>query len=258
MAGAAMQPGRWRMLAGLALLAALMALAVAVWFVARGGVESALTEPEAIPIARAPESPDRERPENPGGETVPDRDKEVYSTFESDRARGEPVVERLLPAAETPMQEPAPKAVAADDGPAVADEPGNAAAETAEPDDAPPAVEEVTVAARPAPTPPPAAVKEPEPDPAPTRAVPAAPAGDWQVQLAALRDEAAAMQTWRRISARQKTLLQGLSPDVSRLETRDRGVFYRLRVGGFATRDGAAELCERLKKAGQDCLVARR
>ena len=53
------------------------------------------------PIIKAGPAPYKVRPERPGGMQVPDRDKQVYSRI--DGAPRAPVVERLLPPAETPI-----------------------------------------------------------------------------------------------------------------------------------------------------------
>ncbi|WP_417517271.1 SPOR domain-containing protein [Minwuia sp.] len=263
MAGEETGGGRWPLFAGLALLAAVMALALTIWFVARDDGGSALMDPKSIPIARAPENPDRERPADRGGEQIPDQDKQVFETFQSEGDRAPERVERLLPAAETPMPEPEPEArpepaptetgpepdsTAAETQAAAASGPATVVVETPDTAPVPPPA--------PAPKPEPAAAAKPEPQPAPAPA-PAAE-GNWQVQLAALRDEAAARQTWKRVSSKQKALLGSMQPDISRTDTGSKGIFYRLRVGGFASRDQAAAFCDRLKKAGQDCLVARK
>ncbi|WP_416898220.1 MAG: SPOR domain-containing protein [Minwuia sp.] len=252
--------GRWRLAAGLVLLAALMAFGVVAWFVFRGE-EAVVQVREAVPIARAPDGPDRERLAEPGGEEIPDQDKRVYDSFGSG-AQGE-TVERLLPAVEQPLPEPQPAPAPA---PTVKEmpPPADLPQKDLETVEVEPRGEggETAAAVPPPPAPPPASTPEPKPAAAPApatpAATPAAPTGDWQVQLAALRDNAAAMQTWNRISGKQKALLGGMNPDVSRVDTGDRGIFYRLRVGNFGSRAEAETFCGRLKQAGQDCLVAKR
>lgn len=248
--------GKWKLLAGLALLAAIMALGVALWFVFSADGERIAAQPEAIPVARAPAGPDREKPADRGGTVVPDTDKKVYETFQPASSRQEERIERLLPAGEAPLADPPPKPAAQV---AVAEP-----AATAEPEPAKPAetvVVEETKPAVPAPAPRPESTApraEPEPEPdAPKVAVVKPVNGSWQVQLAALRDEGSALATWKRISGRQTALLNGMSPTISKTTVKDKGVFYRLRTGSFDTRDKASAFCDRLKKAGQDCLVAK-
>jgi len=171
------------------------------------------------------------------------------------------VVERLLPAAEQPLPEPKPE-------PKPASEPEPVTEVTVAPRLEPEA-EAVETATEPAPKPEPKpepvrksitdiVVKgSPAPVPAPAPIPTDGGAEAWRVQLAALRDESAAAQTWQTISTRQKALLGTLKPSISRVETEGRGTFYRLRVGAFPTKADADALCTALKKAGQDCLVAK-
>lgn len=248
------ETGRWKLLAGLALLGAVMALGVALWFVFSADGERVARQAEAVPVARAPAGPDREKPVDRGGTVVPDTDKQVYETFQPASSRQEERVERLLPAEEEPLADPAPKPV-----------PEVAAVEpvaTTEPEPGKPAetvvVEQVEPAV-PAPAPRPASkpARKAEKPEAPKVAVVTPASGTWQVQLAALRDEGAALATWKRIAGKQPTLLKGMSPTVSKTKVKDKGVFYRLRTGSFESREKAGAFCDRLKKAGQDCLVAR-
>jgi hypothetical protein len=81
--------------------------------------------------------------------------------------------------------------------------------------------------------------------------------GNYVVQLASLRSEDVAVSTFRGLQQRF-ALLQQASPDIQRADLGDRGIYYRLRVGPYQTREEAVDLCERLKAAGGDCLVQRR
>ena len=47
----------------------------------------------------------------------------------------------------------------------------------------------------------------------------------------------------------------GKTPDVERADLGDKGIYYRLRLGPFASRDAAADYCLGLKDRGQDCIV---
>ncbi len=93
--------------------------------------------------------------------------------------------------------------------------------------------------------------------PAPSGPRPAA-SGNFVVQLASLPSQAAADQTWSRVANRYSSLLGPYTKDVQAVDLGARGIFYRLRIGYFATRDAATNLCATLKSQGQDCLVASR
>lgn len=157
---------------------------------------------------------------------------------------------------------PAPELAAApeDAAPAVAAEAEATApeaavpeVETAEVDAAPEAAAtgepEALVPAQAAPTPAPAM-----PAPAATAAVPAT-GGAFVVQLAAVREEAAAGPAYKALQDKHAALLGGHALDVERADLGERGIFYRVRAAGFATRDAAVRTCASLKAAGQDCMV---
>ncbi|MBB5519477.1 SPOR domain-containing protein [Amphiplicatus metriothermophilus] len=80
-------------------------------------------------------------------------------------------------------------------------------------------------------------------------------AGTHLVQVGAFGSEDEAMVQWSRLQGRLGDYLDGKAPDVERADLGERGVFYRLRVGPFASADSAASYCEGLKQRGQDCLV---
>jgi hypothetical protein len=125
---------------------------------------------------------------------------------------------------------------------APAEAPAPPAEDTAAPADI--AAPEVQVAAAPAPE---------AQAPAPTAA-----AGDgYMVQLSSQRSEEAARSSFGPLQRRFPSLLGGLEPDVQQANLGEKGIYYRLRVGPWATRAEAVDLCEKLKAAGGSCLVAR-
>lgn len=67
-----------------------------------------------IPTVRAPDGPFKVRPEAPGGQDIPNRDKDVYGLLEKGKgeapAKGKGKGENLLPRPEAPLPPPAPKA----------------------------------------------------------------------------------------------------------------------------------------------------
>ncbi|MGJ3232652.1 MAG: SPOR domain-containing protein [Oceanicaulis sp.] len=77
-------------------------------------------------------------------------------------------------------------------------------------------------------------------------------------QIAAFRSEEDAQADWRRFSRAYPELAAGRNPDIQRADLGDRGIYYRLRINGFATREAANEYCQTLQSRGQACLVARR
>ena len=79
--------------------------------------------------------------------------------------------------------------------------------------------------------------------------------GGFQIQLAALRSETAAQDAWNRIQQRHARLFDGAVLNIQRADLEARGVFYRLRVGSFETRETASAFCSDYKAAGGDCIV---
>lgn len=78
--------------------------------------------------------------------------------------------------------------------------------------------------------------------------------GSHVVQIAALQSRAEAEAAWRRISRKLGDYARGKSPDVL-APTSSSDIYYRLRVGPFATRDAANAYCAGLKERDQGCMV---
>lgn len=79
--------------------------------------------------------------------------------------------------------------------------------------------------------------------------------GRYEVQLAALPNEEQAHQEWGRLRRKLPDLLGSYEPVYRKVE-RDGKNFVRLRVGGFADRAAARQLCVRLHAQAQACAVA--
>lgn len=90
--------------------------------------------------------------------------------------------------------------------------------------------------------------------PAPAAAAPAAPAGSATIQLGAFSSEAAANKAWANLSKRF-AYLADLNRAVSPAEVGGNKV-YRLRVIA-GTAANAANLCGKLRVAGENCVVVR-
>ncbi|MGX6647388.1 SPOR domain-containing protein [Maricaulaceae bacterium MS644] len=95
------------------------------------------------------------------------------------------------------------------------------------------------------------------PRPAPAEPQPGA-AQPYLAQIAAFRSEEDAQSDWRRFARSFPDLASGRNADIQRADLGERGIYYRLRVNGFATRDAANAYCQTLQARGQACMVARR
>ena len=80
---------------------------------------------------------------------------------------------------------------------------------------------------------------------------------DYMVQLAASRSRALARGVYARLQSEYDDLLGRRDPFILRVDLGDRGIFYRVNVAGFASKEAADNFCADLKKRGQDCLVRR-
>jgi len=76
------------------------------------------------------------------------------------------------------------------------------------------------------------------------------------VQVSSQRSASAANQTYRTLSRRYSSLLEGKGVDIRRIEISGKGVYYRVRIPG-ETRAEANSLCQSLKSRGGDCFVTR-
>lgn len=104
-----------------------------------------------------------------------------------------------------------------------------------------------------------------EPLPAASQpALPAAPSpveagdalsGTHLVQVGAFGSQNEADTNFSRMQTKFGELFSGKGSDVERADLGAKGVFFRLRIGPFASSADAKTFCEGLKSRGQDCLV---
>lgn len=194
------------------------------------------------PVITAENTPFKIIPDDQEGVQTPDQDKEVFDVMSGQDTREDVIT---LPPPETPVERPNE----ADITPGPTDD--TASVETV---DTPP-VERPSVD-RPA-------VDTPvtRPDPTPTQPAPTPPAkgnSDWVVQVASLRSQAEAESTYAAIERANGAILSAFRSDIVRVDLADKGVYYRARVVGFASKQEADRTCERLKSADQSCFVTRR
>ena len=79
------------------------------------------------------------------------------------------------------------------------------------------------------------------------------------VQLAALRSQSAAEETWASISSKHSAVLpSGSYKDIVRAEVPNKGTFYRLRLAGLSGKDMADRVCNQLKARNQTCFTTSR
>jgi cell division septation protein DedD len=86
---------------------------------------------------------------------------------------------------------------------------------------------------------------------------PSLPQAAYVVQISAQRSEDDAMASFQALQVRYPALLGNREPMVRRIQIGDRGPYYRVGIGPFATTQAAAQVCTELRTAGAACLVAR-
>lgn len=270
----------------------LIVFGAVVWNTYRQGVRS---EAGALPVIAADEAPYRRRPDDAGGTVTPDLDRRFYDEMDGSsrpvidpdaplrRSVSSDDVDTLrgggsdVVVGDGPMDLRPPRDEAESEAASALPPPRSALdqqAETlAELGGRPAAVGDgeriaaldpatAALAAREA-SPPvsPAPVAAPANDT--PLAAPATPAprfafsasGTYLVQIAALREQAAADRAWSELVSRHPGLMAGADKRVQRADLGARGIFYRLRAGAFDTREAASAFCEALKTAGNDCIV---
>ena len=246
----------------------------------------------SVPLVTVEETPVKVRPEESGGVDVPDRDKYVYKSLTDEEPEAEqllpppeePMERPPIEVVEVAASEPAPEVMA---------EAEDAAMETATRQaPAPPPLDELVVVDTPMaeaefmkeeaavdePSVEPsvemvAAIEEapkatepeaapaPAPEPEISSAAPEqsaslrADSGRFLVQIGAAQNEAAANGEIARLAKKHPNILSLLSGIVIRADLGDKGVWYRMRVGPFATRGDANGVCGQLKAVNVGCFV---
>jgi SPOR domain len=90
--------------------------------------------------------------------------------------------------------------------------------------------------------------------PAPANDAPTA-AGNYRVQLAALKTEADAKGAWKRLAAKYPDILGPLALHLEKVDLGTKGIYYRVQAGPFTHKNAARDICTKLKPKGQPCLV---
>jgi cell division protein FtsN len=100
--------------------------------------------------------------------------------------------------------------------------------------------------------------------PAPVKTATVAPAaaklaaaGGYVLQIGAYKSQADADAAWKVYKGRHAALLSAYSSEVQQADLGEKGIWYRLRISGFADKDMATSLCDRLKADGGACIPGR-
>lgn len=196
---------------------------------------------DQTPRILADAEPYKEVPLERGGVETPNQDKEIYDVLNGTASE---VEVSTLPPAETPMSVPKPTEAAKPAANVVIKETGSNGTST-------PTQTQVEKTPR---------VKTP----ISTAKHPSAPTtsgtssdGNYFVQVASLRSESEANALWDKLAANMGDVIRTSHyADVKRVDLSERGIYYRLRVGGLSDKDAAQNMCAQLKSRGQDCIIS--
>jgi hypothetical protein len=75
------------------------------------------------------------------------------------------------------------------------------------------------------------------------------------VQVSSQRSQDQAEAAFAGMQSRFGSVLGGMSPTIQQADLGAQGIYYRVRVGPWSTREEAIQVCEALKAAGGDCFV---
>jgi len=251
-----------------------------VWYAYTSGSSGSIGPVRTV---EADTTPYKVKPDNPGGEIIPDQDKLVFNEAvgrttdtedilgdepEAPQARPESVpVRKFVPPAPEPPPAPPPEAVQplAQAPSLPGAQPATAPGKPADPATLPvakagPAGPKPVIVQQPL-TPPATATAPPVPaveaKPVAAEIVEVAPAGGKSpvVQLGAYGSEAGALDSWAQVQRKQGAVVAGLTPQVIKFNAPGKGDLYRLVIGPFAERSAAVDVCAQLKAQGRDCIV---
>jgi cell division protein FtsN len=260
----------------LLIVLALLVLAMFAGFVWLAYSEGVARGRGEAPVVTADAGPARVAPANPGGTAEPYKGFKVY---EQPAPPDEDTAQAAAPA-QPKAQQPAPQAkpsapvavAPAKPAPATTTEPPPARMAAVEPPKSVPP-KPAALPAQPArpigpATAPPRSLNSNAAPPAamaanPARAAPVpaasppAASGAVVLQIGAYKSETDANTAWTIYKSKHAALLAGYSPDVQQADLGEKGTWYRLRIGGFPSRDVASALCDRLKADGGTCFLGK-
>ena len=239
-------------------LGILIVFGAVVWNTYRQGVRTA---DNGLPIIAATETPYKRAPDDRGGAVTPGLDARIYDQMDGaqrpaqNAAAVAPPAQTLPPLPGSDALEGGPETEVAGSDPIILDQARKL--ETLRGDvDTSAAAEVASIQ----PVAPPQPKIEPLPSP-PTETIRSAPrfafdsAGNYLVQISALRTESAAERAWKEAIRKSPDLFEGSQKRIQRADLGSKGVFYRLRVGAFTQRSAATEFCNALKSAKHQCIV---
>lgn len=81
--------------------------------------------------------------------------------------------------------------------------------------------------------------------------------GSYLLQLGAYKSEDEANTAWKNYKGKHSAILAGAGPNIQKADLGDKGTWYRLRTGPFASKETAQSVCDKLKADGGACFPAK-
>ena len=239
------------------------------WYSYHVGKES--VKEDDLLVVEADSAPVKEKPLDPGGMKIPNQDKTIFETFSSNKPPAQ--VERVLPPPEEPITSKAELEET------IGHNTNKQAVEVAHATTRETEKEQIkSLKFETAPKPEPAkptevkavevksvevksvehktdTVKTTEEKPLEKKHSEPAKTGAVKIQLGAYGSDSEARGVWAKLQ-KKIPALSSRSPIIVRADVQGKGVFYRLRVGGFASKDDAKKFCKNLSDSGQACILA--
>ena len=251
-------------------LVCVFAAAAILFFVMEKFIQQGSDDADApIPVIQAENTPVKERPEAAGGMEIVGKDKSVYARIgrtapaqpEKLLQKAEPVTPVKVEELEQPMvmevkaPEPTPKIEekVAEMEPSMPQAIIKIARVTDEKAGTEEKAEKIVPVYKPK-------VEEAQPvEPIKSVNNPPAPVAkdDWKVQVLSSRQKDGVESAWNSMKAKNPEIFDDVPFDIMEADLGEKGIFYRLRVGSFASRSDADALCKKLKDAKYDCIVVK-
>ncbi|OPZ78621.1 MAG: Sporulation related domain protein [Alphaproteobacteria bacterium ADurb.Bin438] len=83
------------------------------------------------------------------------------------------------------------------------------------------------------------------------------PSEIFKVQVLSTKDEAQVKKSYANLSKKIKEI-KGLPYEIEKADLGKKGIYYRLKIGEFKSKEEAAKLCQTLKAKKQDCIVSKK
>lgn len=221
------------------------------WYAYHTGRQS--VKEEDLLVIESEKTPMKEKPEDPGGMKFPNQDKTIFETF----SYNQPVakVERVLPAPEEPIDKKEMlEAIIEQNNNKKMDDGENAKTSETTHAEVKKAEEPIINSKEPVTEKTSEKTNEPKPGDPNLSEKSSVKSGTVKVQLGAYRSEKEANENWIKIKKKFPALTDK-SPIIVRVDVKGKGIFYRLRVGGFSSKSDAKSFCATLSAKGQACIL---